>query len=66
MSWTPLAGKLTNSIPPIHVATMMDKLKTLDCTEVAMSRASSTCLVTAVWYIVTSGPKARPQRKNAA
>ena len=29
-SCTPLAGKLINSIPPTHVATMMDKLKTLD------------------------------------
>jgi len=44
---------------------MIERLKTLDCTDVATSLASSTCLLTAVWYIVTSGPNARPQRKNA-
>ncbi len=45
---------------------MIEKLKTLDCTDVATSLAYSARLMTAVWYIVTSGPNARPQRKNPA
>src|SRR5690606_20289364 len=44
---------------------MIERLKTLDCTDVATSFASSTCLLTAVWYIVTSGPNDSPHRKYA-
>src|SRR5690606_13386111 len=55
-----------NSSPPAQVAIMIERLKTLDCSEVATSAASSTRWMTAAWYIVTSGPNASPQRKKAA
>jgi hypothetical protein len=55
----------TQQQPPTQVAIMIERLKTLDCTDVATSPPCSTCLLTAVWYIVTSGPNARPQRKKA-
>ncbi|HHZ03374.1 MAG TPA: hypothetical protein GX396_10660 [Tissierellia bacterium] len=46
---------LPNTIP---------KLKVLDCNDVATSLPVSTCLVTAVWKIVTRAPKDIPQSKS--
>ena len=43
----------------------MERLKTEDCTEVPTSLASPNRLMTAAGYIVTTGPKAKPHRKNA-
>src|SRR5690606_16574160 len=64
MPITPVSGIRVNTAPPTQVAIMMDKLNTLDCTEVATALPLATCLLTAVWYIVTKGPKAIPHNKN--
>ena len=41
------AEKLINATPPTEVAIIIEKLKVLDCTDVATSFACSTCLATA-------------------
>ena len=43
---------------------MIEKLNTLDCSEVATSRPRSTWRAMAVWYIAPSGPKDTPQRRK--
>src|SRR5690606_15244501 len=45
---TPVTGNPASISPPTQVAAMIEKLNTLDATDVAMSLASSTCLLTAV------------------
>ena len=45
--------------PPNELPKTIPKLKVLDCKEVATSFPVSTCLVTAVWNMVTSAPKAK-------
>lgn len=55
---------LANIAPPIALPNTIPKLNVLDCNDVATSFPVSTCLVTAVWNIVTRAPKEIPHNKN--